>query len=54
MHAVKPATRVTNYEWLVHVDQMKRVELGLNRLLENSNLPQTGSNTVPVNPTDNT
>lgn len=46
--------KVTNYEWLTHVDQMKRMETGLNRLLENSNLPQTGVNNVPVNPADNT
>jgi inhibitor of KinA sporulation pathway (predicted exonuclease) len=44
---------VTNTEWYTHTAQMKRVETGLNRLLEHFGLQQTGTNTVAVDPTDN-
>jgi len=51
--APKPARKVTNTEWSAHVAQMKRVEIGLNRLLEHNGLQQTGANQVPVDSTDN-
>jgi len=51
--APKPARKVTNTEWSAHVAQMKRMELGLNRLLEHNGLQQTGTNTVTTDPTDN-
>lgn len=45
MLAVKPHRRdVTNSQWTTHTQQMSRIEEGLNRLLDNAGLQQTGKN----------
>lgn len=38
--------KVTNTEWYANMAQMNRLEEGLNRLLANAGLAQTGQHTV--------
>lgn len=47
MRAIKPMRRdVTNSQWTAHQQQMNRIEQGVNRLLAEADLPQTGKNEV--------
>lgn len=47
MRPIKPMRRdVTNSQWSAHQQQMNRIEQGLNRLLNEADLPQTTHNKV--------